>query len=267
MTVQPIFSPLSTFTTQAIGSNLSLVNALASGGTGTLVTASALIDISGQGQILSATSTFQDRLAILAVGATPSGIGSNFGTDFGSLAAEAQFLVDSFNSFQGALLGVQLNGLGSGSGLLAAQFAQAAAGQGAGTTLGTTLDDLAGIGITFTPDPLTGNGGHLAIDMQALQAAVTADGAGTFATLAGAVSAFRDQVDALATQAATTTSGLANLNASLLFGALGGEGTGTGLLSFADLFALQAAGGGTVESAAQTLLAINQFTLVSNLLA
>src|SRR5512146_1335696 len=61
---------------------------------------STVVALSGAGQLLSAAATFRDQLQSLQPGTPTSGGGQNFGTDFASLAAETQSLVDFFNGFR-----------------------------------------------------------------------------------------------------------------------------------------------------------------------
>ena len=102
MNVLPLISPLGLSGRSVLGSASTTFAAtlpslsLCSG-------SSTLVDLSSFGQLLSAVANFESRISVLHPGSSNSGIGRNFGTDFGSPAAEAQYFVDSLNNLQASL--------------------------------------------------------------------------------------------------------------------------------------------------------------------
>lgn len=194
-TIQPMdvssISPVGLFGVGSISPVTSLLPALAPQALTTFDSSSTAVSLSGIGQLLSAVSTFQTNLAVLQPGSNNSGIGQNFGNDFGSLAAEAQNFVDTFNSVQNSFENLQgpLGGLPAES--LAGQFMPALDQQATAAfdNGNSTLTTLAQIGINLQASPLTGNGGTLSIDLKALQSAFNTDQAGTFSLLRGATQA------------------------------------------------------------------------------
>ena len=265
MTVTPASSLYSLFGTQAVDplALLGLPTATQYSGSIPFGT-SAIVELSGLGQLLAATSTFQDALANLQPGSADSGLGQNFGTDFGSLAAEAQNFVDSFNALQNALAGLQ-SGAGPLTGdALAAQFAQALGDQATATfTNGTGPTTLADIGIAQS------DSGTLSIDLQALQTAYQANASGTFSLLAQAAQSLGQVAAGYADQAgaeSATLGSVAQLGSglSLLFGS---DLTASNNFGLADLLALSSLSSGNATTLTQQLLALNEFNLISNLIA
>ncbi len=170
-----------------LASELSLATLGMSGNTSTVV------GISGLGQLLAAAATFQDKLQALQPGTATSGGGQNFGTDFASLAAETQSLVDAINGLQNSVANIsgassQLGGSVAGAaGLTQSLNAQAQASYSNGNS---TLTDLSQLGIKFQPSQIPGAGGKLSIDLGKLQSAFNTDATGAFALLAKAANAF-----------------------------------------------------------------------------
>ena len=230
--------------------------------------ASTFVEISGLGQLLSAATTFQDQLRALQPGTATSGGGQNFGTGFASLAAETQSLVDAFNGLQGTI--TNINGasglLGSNvtgtSGLTQSLGALAQANYGNGNS---SLNNLSQLGITFKPSLIPGGGGSLSIDLGALQSAFNTDATGAFSLLATAANAFAGQAASFVSQAGGQYSALAALaQTSSLTGGLLSQ-TQSGSLDFGSALLAQSLSGGV--SLQQAILAINEYSLVSNLLA
>ncbi len=247
---------------------------------------SAIVELSGVGQLLSAVSSAEANLAALAPGSSTGGIGQNFGTDFGSLAAEAQFFVDSFNGVQNAINGLigpagPLNGEPLATDIVAAFNSQATATFDNGT--GPTT--LAQIGINFNASPIPGNGGTLSIDLNALQSAFQANPTGTFDLLSQAAHASGDLAGSAVGQAndlLSTVGAQAQANAiqqslvtnlllqGSLLGGTGLLGTGSTGIGLATLLALSSplglGNGNGSSSLLQDFLALNQFAMVSSLL-
>lgn len=235
---------------------------------------STVVTLSGVGQLLSAVSIFQSNLAALQPGSASSGGGRNFGGDFGSLAAEAQNFVDTFNGLQSSFNQLQgASGTPAGPFGQFIQFADALKQRAAATfdNGNSTLTRLADIGIDFQTPASTGKGSLLSIDMKALQSAFNSDAAGTFALLGQAVQSLGQAAAGFAGPAdslSATLGSLARIEATTstlsLFGSLA-TGSGSQLPGLADLLLLESLsrGGG---SQVQSLLALSQFSLVSSLL-
>lgn len=267
MTVTPPVSLYSSLGVQPTASLLSLLSPTTGSNAGGLYGGSTIVELSGLGQLLSATALFQNNLANLQPGSANSGLGQNFGTDFGSLAAEAQNFVDTFNTLQSTLAGLQ-SAYGPLAGdALTTQFSQAldtraTATQANGGTAPTTLAD---IGITLQTGA---TGGTLSIDLQALQAAYQANPTGTFSLLAQAAQSLGNVAANYASQAgaeSTTLAGIAQADSqlSLLFGS---GLTGSSSFGLADLLALSSMTSGSTGTLTQQLLALNEFNLVSTLI-
>lgn len=232
--------------------------------------ASAVVELSSVGQALSAAASFQVSLAGFQPGAADSGVGQNFGDDFASLAAEAQFLVDAFNNLQGNLASLQTN-FGSPTGQALTLPFVAALNQQATATVAngdSDLTRLAQIGISFQAD---GTGATLSVDLGALQQAFAQDPEGSFSLLAASARSFESLAGDFTTQTGGATLDLANLTRSIaltqtlsLFGnTLSNTGNGLqGLPGLLLLDALSRGGSGTNQQVA----ALSQFLLVSSLL-
>lgn len=230
---------------------------------------SAIVELSGLGQLLSAAAIFQDQLQSLQPGTATSGGGQNFGTDFASLAAETQSLADAFNNLQSNITSVNgtSNLLGgnvtSASGLSQSLDAQAQANYANGAS---TLTNLAQLGIAYQPPLLAGGGGSLSIDLNKLQSAFNADAAGAFSLLSLAAHAFTGIAGDFVGQAssqysslsvlAQTTSGSGFFNSPLS----PAQSSFTGL---ANLQALETLTGGA--NLQQLILAMNEYAMVSTL--
>ncbi|NMG74943.1 hypothetical protein [Aromatoleum diolicum] len=274
MTIFPSISPISLFGLGAL-SPVSAPLATTQSSLSFLGGGSTIVELSGLGQLLSAVATFQNRLAVLQPGSTDSGIGRNFGTDFGSLAAEAQSFVDTFNGLQGSVNGLSgiFGGFATSSSVtqLARDLNERIASVfDNGDSSLTTLSDL---GIEFQPSPFPGFVGSPSIDMTAMKAAFDADPEGSFALLARAVDAF----EKLAADVTGPANGISSILATQmqisatqlslnLFGDQS-DGSRSGLQGMTDLFALASLGEGRNETQARLLIAMNEFSLVSSLLS
>jgi hypothetical protein len=249
---------------------------------------SALVNLSGLGQLLSVTDTFQTSLASLPTVAADNA---------GGLVAEVQSFVDAFNTLQSSL--GNLSGvLGtSADQSLAVQFSQSLAAQVAAPIANgaSTLTTLAQIGIQLQPATTT-TPAALTIDLPTLQAAFAADQAGTASLVGQAVQAFGNlaarfagaagsqslTVGELATTAVEQTnigqldlaellaiasqSGLNNAGAGLpLLLGTGLAGTGS-TLDLAALFALESFNPSTGADLAAQLTALNQYNAIAALI-
>ncbi|AYH44869.1 hypothetical protein CDA09_16000 [Azoarcus sp. DN11] len=270
--ILPLISPLGLPGTSAIRpASTSLVAAASS--FSLLGDTSTIVDLSSFGQLLSAVATFQNRLSILRPGATGSSLGSNFGTDFGSLATEVQHFVDSFNGLQGSLneLGFLFGtvpGSSPGTQLTADLQTRLTKVFDNGRSALTRLSDL---GIELRPSLIPGVG-TLGIDVVKLRGAFETDPAGTFSLLAKAVAEF-SALGATFTSSNGGATGL--LAAELQFSALqlsqglfdtGADRLNAGLPGLNDLLTLASLGNAGRDSQARTLAALNEFSLVSSLL-
>ena len=267
-----------------------------SSGLGGFDNSSTIIELSAVGQALSAAATFQSKLSVLQPGSTQSGLGQNFGTDFASLAAEAQSFVDAFNTVQGSLSGLQGPFGTATSGSLTRAFAatlnqQVTAELGSdnlvrGSTQDSTLSRLAEIGIDFQPASGGdfGAGSRLGIDLESLRQAFATDPEGSFSLLSSAVDSFEGLTQGFIAQTSGVSAGLASLSQLLaqsqaqsqslslfsnllLGGGLGGGlgGLGNGTQSISNLLLLDAlSSGGTGIN--QRVASLTQFMLVQSLL-
>jgi Flagellar hook-associated protein 2 C-terminus len=229
---------------------------------GVFDTASTIVDLSAQGQLLSAAVTFQNQLQALKPGTATSGGGQNFGTDFASLAAEVQSFVDAFNGLQstianingtGNLLGASLTGT---SGLVQSLNTEAQTTFANGNS---TLANLAQLGIQFNPSPLPGGGGNLSVNLGTLQSAFNTNPTGAFSLLATAANAFSGLAGNFVNQAGTLTQ--SSLGVELLANSLLSEAQANGDLS--GLLAIESLTG--VNNLQQVILAMNEFNFVAGL--
>lgn len=231
---------------------------------------SSVVGLSGLGQLLSAASTFQDSLQSLKPGTATSGGGQNFGTDFASLAAEAQSFVDTFNNLQSSITNIngtsnQLGGSVAGAtGLAQSLNTQALTTISNGNS---TLTRLSQLGIEFTPSSTAGGGGTLSLNLATLQSAFNTEKAGAFSLLSNAASSFGEVAGGFINQSSRQYSTLSALAQSSA-----GIATLTGSLSPAaqsnsDLFnflTTQSLTGGI--GLQQVVFALNQYSLVAGLL-
>lgn len=227
---------------------------------------STIVSLSGLGQLLSAVSFFQTNLAALQPGSSNSGIGKNFGNDFGSLAAEAQNFVDTFNNLQSTFNSVQGRFGILPAQALAGQFVQALNQQATAAfdNGGSALTKLAQIGINFQASIIPGAGGVLSIDLKALQSAFNTDQAGTFSLLGHAARALGNLASSFAGEAGSVSTNLGTL-AQQSLGLFAAGLMGTGVQGTSDLVALELLSLGN-PSQSQQLAALNQYLLVSTLL-
>jgi hypothetical protein len=221
-----------------------------------LLGGSTTVDLSGIGQLLSATDVFQNALSNLHPGSTTSGLGQNFGTDFASLAAEAQNFVDAFNNLQSNLTFLQ-GPFGTLSGEpLAAQFSQTLNTQATlpianGTSAPTSLAE---IGIEFQSPSATAVGGTLSIDLQTLQSAFESNPTGTFSVLTQAVQSFGDVGATFSDQTGSEAATFASLSQF-----------GFGQSGLLDLLLMSSFNSGSATTLTQQMMALNEFNLVSTL--
>lgn len=263
------YSPLA-----GIGSNAAVTSAygllaseLSLSTPGVVGGASAFVDLSGVGQLLSAATIFHDQLRSLQPGTATSGGGQNFGTDFASLAAETQSFVDAFNSVQSSI--ANINGAGNlfGGGVTGASalvqsfntLAQASYANG-----NSTLTNLSQLGIAFNPSPVPGEGGSLSIDLNTLQSAFNTDAAGAFSLLSTAANAFGEQAGNFIGQAGSQYSALAALEPGSPAASLFPQTQSNGGINFGSLLLNESLNGNI--SLQQAILAINEYQLVSGLL-
>jgi hypothetical protein len=230
---------------------------------------SAIVELSTQGQLFAAVSAFSTDLAQIEPGSTGGGLGSNFGTDFGSLSAEAQSLADAFNALQGSIAG--LAGFASLSGTTDSvdAFAQALDNEAAGSFSNgsSPLTNLADIGISLQSTPAGGS--VLSIDLAKLNAAFSKDQTGTFGLLTQAINGLNSLAQSFIAQnggAAGSAAGQATDAALLTELALAGNFGGTGGTDLTSLLLLESLSQGDAATASQAFLAVSQFQLVSSLL-
>lgn len=227
------------------------------------------VELSGLGRLLSAATRYQDHLQGLQPGTATSGGGTNFGTDFASLAAEAQSFVDAFNGLKSIVADVETtNGLSGGNlafsrGLSQSLDTQAQAGY---TNGASSLTSLSQLGIEFQPSLFDGGGGRLSLDLEALRSAFDADAEGAFSLLSKAADAFGDLGGSIAAEGSRQYSSLAALSqfssSMTLFGSgLFSPGQGNRDL-FNNLLLSGALAGGNAQ---QTIRAIGQYSLVEHL--
>jgi Flagellar hook-associated protein 2 C-terminus len=231
-------------------------------------TPSAIVEMSGLGQLLSATSTFQDRLAGLQ-----SDLAAN-GADPAGVASAAQTLVNVFNTLQTSIAAIGGSGSLSGGALRGgidlgqALDSQAQAGYANGTS---SLTHLSQIGIGFQPGQ---DSGGLSLNQDTLQSAINTESAGTGALLARASNAFGTLAGEFVAQVGSQLTTLGALTQTAAFGSLlAGNSRGdaflTGANDLAGALSLQSLaqpdlGGAKVG---QVLLALNNYSIVSQLLA
>ncbi|BAL25309.1 flagellar filament capping protein FliD [Azoarcus sp. KH32C] len=278
MTISPLISPINLF---GLGSINPVSATLAQGSTSSLAAltgSSTVVQISELGHLLSSIVAFQDSLSALHPGSTDSGLGNNFGTDFGSLAAEAQSFVDAFNGLQTDIS--PFGGIDGGSGLfgiLSGSSQTTQINNALNERFASTFDNgnsglthLADIGIQLQASPIPGLGGRASIDLAKLKSAFDGDPAGSFSLLSKAVESFGTLASGFTgdTSNGSLIGSLLRINAAQQsLGLLGAfTGSQTGLQGASDLLALASLSGGTTSSQAQLLSAMNQFTLVSSLL-
>lgn len=241
-------------TASLLASELSLFSSGLFGG------ASTIVQLSEQGQLLSAAATFQEQLQALQPGTATSGGGQNFGTDVASFAAEAQNFIDTFNGLQNNVANISgtsgLLGAGvlGGSGLVQSLNSQV---QRNFVNDDSALTRLSQLGIEFQPDLVTG-GGTLSLDLATLKSAFNSDATGAFSLLAKAATALGDTTGNFLVQAASQFSVLDTLVQG---------SSGNGALSSIIADSLLASGSLAGEAnLQQVILAMNQYALVSTLL-
>jgi hypothetical protein len=273
MSILPSISPVGLFGLGALSPVASTFSTTATS-LSALGGGSTVVQLSSLGQFLSAVAAFQGGLSVLQAGSSDSGIGQNFGTDFGSLVAETQFFVDTVNGLQRTLNELTIVGgtfaAPSAFTQLTADLAERfAAVFDNGDSALTTLSDL---GIEFQPAALPGFAGSLGIDLAKLKSAFDADPEGSFSLLALAVDSFEElaaDIIAPSTGASSILSAqlqIATAQLSLnLFGDDEGMARST-LRGMTDLLTLASLGQGQSDTQAHLLIAMNEFSLVSSLL-
>jgi hypothetical protein len=233
------------------------------------------VELSGVGQLLSATTTFQSQLQSLQPGTATSGGGQGFGTNLASLSAETQNFVDAFNGLQSNISNINNTSNLLGGSVAGASGLTQSLNALAQTTFAngsSTLTNLSQIGITYAPPTIPGGGGNLSINMNTLQSAFNTDATGAFSLLTQAASAFGNVAGNFVNQAGSQYSSLASLAqtsgvvdsftgsaSSLLSQTQSSSGTDLNSLLLTD------ASNGSI-SLQQAMLAINQYSMVSTLL-
>lgn len=253
-----------------------LLSSLASQGLAVFPSNSAIVELSGLGQVLSAVASFDGTVASLQASPAGGGIEQNFGGDFAGAAGAAHTFVAAFNGLQSTLAGVQAASVGGATGgLLAGQLsltldalATSPVDNGAAPPTG-----LAEIGVEFLPPSLPGEGGRLSVNREALEGAFAADQQGTRSLLEQAGRSFVNAAAAVVGEGGNASGLLGNFQ---LFGAveqtqsLFGIGQAGGApLGLADLLALESVAGGSPEATAtlgRQLVALSQYSLISSLL-
>lgn len=237
---------------------------------GLLGNTSTVVELSGESQLLSAATAFQDQLQSLQPGTASSGGGQNFGADLASLAAEVQNFVDAFNGLQNTLAGISGTGAlfgGSIPGVSDLSLSLNTQAQASFSNGSSALTNLSQLGIQFQPSQFPGGKSSLSINLATLQSAFNNDATGEFSLLAAATNSFsvlagsvisqaNSQFSSLATLA-QTSAGLGLFDNSSLFPTQSSNDLGS-LLAIASL-----TGGANLQ---QVVSAINQYTLVSSLL-
>ncbi len=237
---------------------------------GLLGNTSTVVELSGESQLLSAATAFQDQLQSLQPGTASSGGGQNFGADLASLAAEVQNFVDAFNGLQNTLAGISGTGTlfgGSIPGASDLSLSLNTQAQASFSNGSSALTNLSQLGIEFQPSPFPGGKSSLSINLATLQSAFNTDATGAFSLLAAATNSFSElaggvisqaggQFSALATLGQTSAS-LGLLTDNLSFPSQTGNDLGS-LLAIASL-----TGSANLQ---QAVSAINEYILVSSLL-
>ncbi|WP_263768747.1 hypothetical protein [Propionivibrio soli] len=235
---------------------------------------STVVELSASGQLYSAVSIFQERMAALRSGSSGTGIGQGFGGDLASLAAKTQYLADAFNTARTTALNTSTVSTLGGSSGLAASFSRAleTGAQASYTNGGSSLTRLEQIGLGWAPD--ASGLPALRVDMDKLRAAYAADPEGAFSLVSEAAGAFEQVAGETASQARGSFATLDTLAQLGLAGQLlGGTAETTPGAStptatdFAGLLLLESlrGGGANGATALQSLLAINQFNLVASI--
>lgn len=226
-------------------------------------------ELSGLGRLLSAATRYQDHLQALQPGTATSGGGTNFGTDFASLAAEAQSFVDAFNGLKGIVADVETtNGLSGGNLAFSTGLSQSLDTQTQATYAndGSSLTSLSQLGIEFQPSSFAGGGGRLSLDLEALRSAFDADAEGAFSLLSKAANAFGDLGGSIAAEGSRQYSSVAALSQFSASMTLFGSGLFSTTQGNNDLFdSLLLSGALSGGNNRQAILAISQYSLVSNL--
>jgi hypothetical protein len=257
---QSVFAPFAVSATNNVASLIS--STLAQEQSFSLLGGSTTVDLSGIGQLLSATDIFRNNLSILSPGTSTGGLGQNFGTDFASLAAEAQNFVDAFNNLQSNLAILQGPFGSITSEPLAAQFAQLLnsqataplANDASGAAVNSAPTSLSEIGINLQPTSSAGVGGTLSIDLQTLQSAFESNPTGTFSLLTQAVQSFGELAATFSARAGSEAATFASLSQF-----------GFGQSGLLDLLLMSSFNSGSATTLTQQLMAVNEFNLVSTL--
>jgi len=297
MLLNPVSSVYSPFGLQGISGGASLYFPAGNQNLSALFGGSSVVELSGLGQLLSSVSSFENSMSNLHPGLTTSGIGQNFGTDFGSLAAESQSFVDAFNSLSNNLSRLQASSGALSGDVLATRFANALNTEATATLKNgtSTLISLAKIGIKFQPPSNQNMRGTLSIDLKTLQSAFESDPASTFSLLGQVAQNFSSLAAEFSHQAGTLSATLSQF-AQFNFGNFSGQsmlndyspasflqtntifngssslfsaGLDTGPISLVDLINLQSSGSTNTNFGAALglqLNAFNQYNLVSSLL-
>jgi hypothetical protein len=221
------------------------------------------VGISARGQLLSAAVAFQDMMKALRPGTASSGGGQNFGTDFASLAAEAQSFVDTFNTLQNSITRINIDNnqfSGNGADLVNELNTQAQANF---DNPSSALTNLSQLGIEFQPALFPGGNSKMSLDLGKLQAAFNADATGSFALLSKVASAFGDTAANFIGQSGSQYSSLNALMqsalGSTLFGNTSQMQTSNSLFSLLGSLPQGGTGWG------QAITAMTEYSMVSQL--
>lgn len=238
-----------------------------SGSAGLLPGESAVVQLSGAGQLLSAVAGFASRLTLIGPTAQASAESGNFG----GVAIAASRLADNFNALRAVLdgLGNFLGGFAQDSPVTRLRTAmdEALAREfDSGESPLVRLSDL-GIELEAVSTPLAA--GRVHVDFAKLAGAFETDPLGSARLLGAAVDALsqaaEDAIGPLGSSSAQTSSRLLALDA---VGLLTGGDTDTSrawLRDFSELFALAGLSDASGTSRTRLLLALNQFSLVATL--
>lgn len=230
---------------------------------------SAVVQLSGYGQLLSAVGGFQSQLQSLGQ-RFAGGASSDFFADLSTVSAGAQGLADAFNQLQGRMNDLQrLVGSAPGAPNLMSSFQQALNAQAAAVLANgeSILTSLARIGVDFVPPAIPGAGGSLGVDLDRLQAALNYDPPGTFSVLSQAARTLGDIATRFAGQTADATMVLGMLaqfqSTQLNLAMNDNAGFGPGFPGFNDQAALAQPPRDAAGNPLQRAIALNQFARVS----
>ena len=164
------------------------------------------VELSSNGQLLSAVSSFRTRLEALQANVVDSSPGA--------IVSTTQDLVDAFNRLQGNTASLQSIVTALSGDTLTTQLSRTLSDLVTASLAGNsdTLSNLRSIGINLqtTPAP-SGTVFTLSVDPNQLTAAISADPTGTRTALSGAIESFVELATEFESQVVSTTVNLANL--------------------------------------------------------